>query len=164
MSTSVSSLVVHIVALIFLYLLILSAVAHRLANITYPRHSPAFAAAVHTQSGTEHGLTHSHTHSITVVAGAVLSLVFLYPARALRHAVCASAVVAIASAVDSGVRLDAPECHTPKTTVKFNFRPALPSAEIKQLYNGPFAGEKRKLDPVAHQELGGGFEYFNGYP
>ncbi|KAJ7174059.1 hypothetical protein C8R43DRAFT_1119448 [Mycena crocata] len=86
MSVLVASLVVHIVSLVFSYLLVVPAAAHRLANVTYPRHISAFAAAVHTQSGTEHGLTHSHTYSITVVAGAVLSLVFLYPARALRRA------------------------------------------------------------------------------
>ncbi|KAJ7174997.1 hypothetical protein C8R43DRAFT_975676 [Mycena crocata] len=90
MSVLVASLVVHIVSLVFLYLLVLPAAAHRPANATYPRRIPAFAAAVHSQSSTEHGLTHSHTHSITVVAGVVLSLVFLYPARALRRAVCAS--------------------------------------------------------------------------
>ncbi|KAJ7108908.1 hypothetical protein C8R43DRAFT_1139836 [Mycena crocata] len=90
MSVLVASLVVHIISLVFLYLLVVPAAAHRLANVTYPRHIPAFAAAIHSQSGTEHGLTHSHTHSITVVIGVVLSLVFLCPARALRRAVCAS--------------------------------------------------------------------------
>ncbi|KAJ7158975.1 hypothetical protein C8R43DRAFT_1178665 [Mycena crocata] len=90
MSVLVASLVVHIVSPVFLYLLVVPAAAHRLANVTYPRHIPAFAVTVHTQSGTEHGLTHSHTQSITVVIGVVLSLVFLYPARALRRAVCAS--------------------------------------------------------------------------
>ncbi|KAJ7167277.1 hypothetical protein C8R43DRAFT_1121711 [Mycena crocata] len=74
MSVLVASLVLHIISLVFLYLLVVPAAAHRLANVTYPRHISAFAAAVHTQSGTEHGLTHSHTHSITVVIGVVLSL------------------------------------------------------------------------------------------
>ncbi|KAJ7116157.1 hypothetical protein C8R43DRAFT_1138025 [Mycena crocata] len=49
MSIPITSLVVH-----FIYL-VAPATAHRLANATYPHRIPAFAAAVHTQSGTEHG-------------------------------------------------------------------------------------------------------------
>ncbi|KAJ6469095.1 hypothetical protein DFH09DRAFT_1221996 [Mycena vulgaris] len=74
------SLVVHALAL--LYLFIVPIAARRTANATYLYSPfPAFAASP-SQSSTEHGLTHSHTQVLTAVLG-VASLVFILSARAL---------------------------------------------------------------------------------
>ncbi|KAJ6543774.1 hypothetical protein DFH09DRAFT_1173201, partial [Mycena vulgaris] len=81
------SLVVHALAL--LYLFIVPIAARLTANASYLySHLPTFAA-VPSQSSTEHGLTHSHTHILTAVLG-VASLVFILSARALRRAVSVS--------------------------------------------------------------------------
>ncbi|KAJ6605300.1 hypothetical protein DFH09DRAFT_1121121, partial [Mycena vulgaris] len=79
----VPSLVVHALAL--LYLFIVPIAARRTANASY-LYSPFPAIATSpSQSSTEHGLTHSHTQVLRAVLG-VASLVFILSARTLGRA------------------------------------------------------------------------------
>ncbi|KAJ6584162.1 hypothetical protein DFH09DRAFT_1144408 [Mycena vulgaris] len=93
------SLIVHTLALLYLFIIPIAARCTANASYLYSPF-PAFAASP-SQSSTEHGLTHSHTQVLTAVLG-VASLVFILSARTLRRAVSVSAPEAESNDKDRG--------------------------------------------------------------